>query len=108
MAGTALPTPKIAEADADVKQAPMYHVILHDDPNHTYEYVIEMLMKLFAKTFEEAFEHAAEVDNSGVTIVDTTTMERAELKRDQIKAYGADWRSKGCPGSMHATIEPAE
>ena len=108
MAGTALPTPQIADVDAKVKRAPLYHVILHDDPNHTYEYVIEMLMKLFAKSFEEAFEHAEEVDRTGVTIVDTTTLERAELKCDQIKAYGPDWRSKGCPGSMYSTIEPAE
>jgi ATP-dependent Clp protease adaptor protein ClpS len=87
--------------------APMYHVILHDDPNHTYEYVIEMLMKLFAKSFESALEHAKEVDKTGVTIVDTTSLERAELKRDQIKAYGPDPRTKGS-GSMYATIEPAE
>ena len=34
---------------------------------------------------------ACEVDTTGRVIVDTTTKERAELKRDQIHAYGPDW-----------------
>jgi ATP-dependent Clp protease adaptor protein ClpS len=40
--------------------------------------------------------------------VETTTRERAELKRDQIHAYGADWRIEHCQGSMSAVVEPAE
>ena len=88
--------------------APHYHVILHDDPNHSYEYVIGMLMQLFGKTAERAFLHAKEVDTTGVTIVETTSLERAELKRDQIRAFGPDPRIAGSPGGMSATIEPAE
>jgi ATP-dependent Clp protease adaptor protein ClpS len=90
------------------RKAPLYHVILHDDDKHTYQYVIAMLMQLFGKTAEQAYQHAREVDTSGVTIVDTTTLERAELKRDQIRAYGADPLIQNSPGSMSATIEPAE
>ncbi|GMU25084.1 MAG: hypothetical protein AMXMBFR13_51550 [Phycisphaerae bacterium] len=48
-----------------------------------------------------------EVDTNGRVIVDTTTKERAELKRDQIHAYGADVRLERCQGSMRAVIEPA-
>ena len=80
---------------------------LHDDPNHTYDYVIEMLIELFGKEPTRALEHAIEVDKSGVTIVDTTSLERAELKRDQIKAYGPDWRLDESKSGMFATIEPA-
>ena len=29
------------------KRQPRYHVILWDDPNHTFEYVIEMMKNLF-------------------------------------------------------------
>ena len=35
------------------------------------------------------------------------TFERAELKRDQISAFGRDWRIARCEGSMSAIIEPA-
>lgn len=95
-------------ADPITRKAPLYHVILHDDDEHTYEYVILMLMQLFGKTAERAFQHAKEVDSTGVTIVETTTLERAELKRDQIRAFGADPRLAKSTGSMSASIEPAE
>jgi ATP-dependent Clp protease adaptor protein ClpS len=49
---------------------------------------------------------ACEVDATGRVIVDTTHRERAELKRDQIHAYGADPRLSHSRGSMRATIEP--
>jgi ATP-dependent Clp protease adaptor protein ClpS len=39
-------------------------------------------------------------------ILDTTTLERAEFKRDQIHAFGRDWRIGRCEGSMSAAIEP--
>ncbi len=87
---------------------PQYHVILLDDNDHTYDYVIEMLMKLFGHSQATAFRMATEVDLQGRVIVDTTTKERAELKRDQIHSYGADWRIAHCRGSMSATVEPAE
>jgi ATP-dependent Clp protease adaptor protein ClpS len=41
-------------------------------------------------------------------IVETTTRERAELKQEQIHAYGPDSRIPRCKGSMSAVIEPAE
>ena len=97
-----------APAETIRKPAPQYHVILHNDDLHTYQYVVVMLMQLFGKTEEQAFYHAVEVDATGVTIVETTTLERAELKRDQIKAYGKDPLLTASPGSMYASIEPAE
>ena len=90
------------------KRAPLYHVILHDDDTHTYNYVIAMLVQLFGKSQERAYQHACEVDSTGVTIVETTTLERAELKRDQIKAFGRDPLIPKSGGSMYATIEPAD
>jgi len=88
------------------KRQPAYHVILKDDDDHTYEYVIGMLGKLFGCTDEKAYQLATEVDETGRVIVDTTTLERAELKRDQIHAFGRDWRLPRCAGSMSADIEP--
>jgi len=96
------------ETDQEQQHAPLYHVILHDDDKHSYEYVIAMLKQLFGKSPERAFEHAKEVDSTGVTIVDTCPYERAELKRDQIRAFGPDPLIAGSPGSMSATIEPTE
>ena len=89
------------------KQQPPYHVILMDDDDHTYEYVVGMLRKLFGCSNESAYQLACEVDETGRVIIDTTTLERAELKRDQIHAFGRDWRIPRCAGSMSSVLEPA-
>ena len=108
--GTGKPGTQLLPAPAKPieKKAPLYHVILHDDDTHTYHYVIAMLIQLFGKSPERAFEHAVEVDKTGCSIVDTTSLERAELKRDQIRAFGRDPLLENSTGSMAATIEPAE
>lgn len=89
------------------KKQPRYHVILWNDDDHTYDYVILMLMELFGHPPEKGYQLAKEVDTSGRVIVLTTTLEHAELKRDQIKAYGKDELIARCAGSMSATIEAA-
>jgi ATP-dependent Clp protease adaptor protein ClpS len=90
------------------KRQPPYHVILWNDDDHSYQYVIAMLMELFGHPPEKGFLLAQEVDSQGRVVVLTTTREHAELKRDQIHAYGKDALIAGCKGSMSATIEPAE
>jgi ATP-dependent Clp protease adaptor protein ClpS len=85
-----------------------WNVVLLNDDDHTYEYVIEMLGAIFGHSRDQAFLMATEVDRSGRVIVDTTSRERAELKQEQIHAYGPDWRMAGCKGSMSAEIEPSE
>ena len=87
------------------KRQPRYHVILWDDQDHSYEYVIAMLQKLFGFPAEKGSQIADEVNNSGRAIVLTTTREHAELKRDQIHAFGPDKGIARCKGSMSATIE---
>jgi len=88
------------------KQQPRYHVILWDDDDHTYGYVTTMMQQLFGYPRERGFQIANEVDTQGRAIVLTTTREHAELKRDQIHAFGKDGHIDDCQGSMWATIEP--
>jgi ATP-dependent Clp protease adaptor protein ClpS len=95
------------ESEPSVSLQPLYHVILLNDEDHTYDYVIEMLVKLFGMTESKAYSHAVEVDTAGTTIVLTCELEKAELKRDQIHAYGPDWRLPRSLGSMAAIVEPA-
>jgi ATP-dependent Clp protease adaptor protein ClpS len=102
---TTLPEEK---TDVRTKRQPPYHVILLNDDDHTYQYVIYMLQKLFGHPPETAFKMAQEVDKTGHVIVDTTSRERAELKQDQIHAFGPDPLIPRCKGSMSAVIEPAE
>ena len=88
------------------KKQPRYHVILWDDPEHTWEYVIEMMQNLFYHSPTQGRKIADEVDRTGRAVCLTTTLEHAELKRDQIRAFGMDpYRAKST-GSMTASIEP--
>lgn len=86
---------------------PQFHVVLLDDDEHTYDYVIEMLEKLFFVSKSQAFQHAVEVDTTGRTIVITCELPQAEFAQSQIHAYGADWRMPKSKGSMRAILEPA-
>ncbi len=85
----------------------LYHVILLDDDDHTYEYVIEMLMAIFAFSERKGYEHTVDVDTNGHTRLLTCGLSEAEAKRDKIHAYGADPRLDRSLGSMAALIEPA-
>ncbi len=91
---------------AKPRRQPRYHVILWNDDDHTYDYVIAMLRALFGHAEAAAFKMAEEVDSRGRVIVITTTKEHAELKRDQIHAFGADRLIARSKGSMWASIEP--
>lgn len=93
---------------APPKQLPPWNVVLLDDDDHSYDYVIEMLGKVCYHSVEQATKMAKEVDSNGRVIVLTTHKERAELKRDQILAYGPDQRIAGSTQSMKSVIEPAE
>ena len=91
---------------SEERLAALYNVVLLDDDEHTYEYVVEMLQKLFAFSDGDAWNHAVEVDSTGRTVVLTCELEQAEFGRDQIHAFGADWRMPKSKGSMSAIVEP--
>ena len=90
------------------KHLPRYNVVLWNDDEHTFEYVISMMRDLFGHSKEQGRKIALTVHLQGRAIVYTGHLELAELKRDQIHAYGADKFVNNCEGSMWATVEKAE
>jgi ATP-dependent Clp protease adaptor protein ClpS len=105
---TTVPTRKTKEQQEEkTKRQPPYNVVLLDDDDHSYAYVITMLQQLFGYPKEKGYQLAKEVDATGRVIVLTTTKEHAELKQDQIHAFGPDPLIARCQGSMSAVIEPA-
>ena len=98
---------KTRDGSTKPKREPLYHVIIWNDETHTYEYVIELLMKLFNHSFQKAYDITHTVDKTGKGIAFTTHKELAELKRDQVLAYGPDWRMTTSEGTNRASIEPA-
>ena len=99
-----LPAPDVVGRE---ELTPLYNVVLLDDDTHTYAYVMEMLENLFCFSEADALAHAREVDLTGRTVVITCELPQAEFARDQIHAYGKDWRLVRSRGSMSAVVEPA-
>ncbi|HMP06923.1 MAG TPA: ATP-dependent Clp protease adaptor ClpS [Lacipirellulaceae bacterium] len=98
---------KEVRGERSAQRQPRYNVLLWDSDDHTFEYVQKMLRELFGHEPEQCVLLAKEVDAEGRAVVLTTTLEHAELKRDQIHAYGRD-HLEGSKGSMWSTIEPVE
>jgi len=97
-----------ADDRTDTDRPWLWNVVLLDDDDHSYDYVINLSRKLFAHPVERAFQIARDVDTLGRAILLTTHKEHAELKRDQIHAFGRDRLISSCQGAMTAILEPAE
>lgn len=107
LAGDA-PAPEVTEETTSKPRIERrWYVILHDDQLHTYQYVIDMVMRLFGKSAQEALLHAIEVDTQGVTILARLPKSEAEAKRNAILNWGGDPALKSSV-SMKATIEPVD
>ena len=85
----------------------LYHLILHDDNDHSYDYVVEMLMEILQFDEEKAYFHTVEVDTKKRTILITTYLEIVEHRQEQIHAYGPDPLMSRSKGSMTCSIEKA-
>jgi ATP-dependent Clp protease adaptor protein ClpS len=99
-------TPSLSKGEEE-QHGRLFHVVLLDDDEHTYDYVIEMLQKLFILSVESALQHAIEVDTQGETIVITCERPEAEFAQQQIHGFGADPRMPKSKGSMSAVLIPA-
>jgi ATP-dependent Clp protease adaptor protein ClpS len=86
----------------------LYHVIILNDDEHTFDYVIEMLQAVFGLPYPDALARTIEADSTGSSIVHTCGLEEAERKRDQVHAYGPDWRMPNSRGSVTALVEEAQ
>ncbi len=89
------------------RRQPPYNVILLNDEEHTFEYVIELLTKIFGHSLTLAETLTWRIHNTGHAIVMTTHKELAELKCDQVLGYGPDPRMSISKGPLGCYIEPA-
>ncbi len=85
----------------------LYHLILLDDNDHTYQYVVEMLSRIFGYGKDKAFAIAAQVDNGGQSIVETVAYDKALKHQRLVHSYGADPRIEHSVGSMSTVLEEA-
>jgi ATP-dependent Clp protease adaptor protein ClpS len=99
--------PEEITAPPQTRRLPPYNVVILNDEEHTFHYVIELLTKLFRHPLPKAKELTWRIHTSGRAIVYTTHKELAELKRDQVIAYGPDPRMEISKGPLRCYVEPA-
>ncbi|MFM9957695.1 MAG: ATP-dependent Clp protease adaptor ClpS [Phycisphaerales bacterium] len=104
-AAATLPMPARKPA---LKQPRLWNVVLLNDDDHSYEYVISMMQRVFSAPLERAFQVAKTVDSDGRAICGTYHKELAELKLDQMHSCGRDASIASCKGPMSAILEPAD
>jgi ATP-dependent Clp protease adaptor protein ClpS len=84
----------------EVKEPPMYQVLLINDDYTTMEFVIEILMFIFNKSSEESMHIMLKVHREGMGLCGVYTYEVAETKVDTVHALA---REKGFP--LKCTME---
>jgi Zn-dependent protease/ATP-dependent Clp protease adapter protein ClpS len=92
-----------AEDDAEPADT---HVVLINDSNHTYQYVIQMLQDVFGYSPAQGAQLARRVDAEGQVILATMSRHRAEAYRNRIHAYGPDPLLRRSTSSMTVFLEP--
>jgi ATP-dependent Clp protease adaptor protein ClpS len=78
----------------DVKEPPMYRVILLNDDYTTMEFVVEILMFVFNKAPEEATRIMLNVHKRGIGVCGVYIYEVAETKVESVHTLA---REKGFP-----------
>lgn len=107
--------PAIVDPDIDLdtdsktktRRQPPYAVVVLNDDDHTFDYVIQTFMKVFNYQLEKCMKLAQQIHNEGRAVVWVGSLEVAELKRDQIKSMGPDhWASKKVTWPLGVELEP--
>lgn len=80
--------------DDDVREPPLYRVLLHNDHFTTMEFVIEVLEGVFRKSPAEATQIMLHVHRRGVGICGVYPLEIAEAKVERVHALA---RRRGFP-----------
>jgi len=89
-----------SEVKDDVREPPMYKVLLHNDDYTTMEFVVEVLMFIFNKSTEEAMGIMLNVHRKGIGICGVYTFEVSETKVNSVHSIA---RQNGFP--LKCTME---
>ena len=93
------------KTDTQPKTAAPFKVVLFNDEEHTYDYVVEMLTHVCKLSRENAFRCAVEVDLTGRTIVKYGSRSECTSTCAKIMSYGPDHRLPQSMTSMNAEVQ---
>ena len=90
----------LSETEEELKEPPLYRVLLLNDDYTTMDFVVDVLMSVFQKSAGEATLIMLNVHRSGVGICGVYSFEVAETKVETVHALA---REKGFP--LKCTME---
>jgi Zn-dependent protease/ATP-dependent Clp protease adapter protein ClpS len=96
----------LAVLPADDEEPADTHVVLVNDSNHTYQYVIQMLQDVFGYSPAHGAQLARKADTEGQVIVATMSRRRAEAIRNRIHAFGPDPLLRRSTSPVMVFLEP--
>lgn len=88
------------ETEEQIKEPPMFRVLLHNDDYTTMEFVVELLMHIFQKSIEDATRIMLNVHRNGKGVCGVYTYEVAETKVEMVHELA---RKRGFP--LKSTME---
>jgi ATP-dependent Clp protease adaptor protein ClpS len=87
-------TDTLEQLDTDTstttRYAPIYNLIILNDDDHSFPYVVELLQKVFRMDKKKADQITMHIHEKGEAIVCTNALEYVELKQEQVKTFGPD------------------
>jgi len=96
-------TAKETKSEVEIKEPPLYRVILHNDDYTSMDFVVEVLISIFHKNQNEAEDIMWRVHTEGRAVCGIYTYEIASTKAEQVKKVA---RENSFP--LLATIEVNE
>jgi ATP-dependent Clp protease adaptor protein ClpS len=103
----AVPT-TLPEQKTGTRTIPPYNVVLHNDDDHSMDFVIEVLRKVLNCDQPRAYQLMLMAHTSGCSVIWTGPKEGAELKVEQVQTFHeVRERDKKKLGPLTVTIEPA-
>lgn len=89
-----------SEIRDEVREPPMYRVLLHNDDYTTMDFVVEIIMLVFNKSPEEAVNIMLNIHRKGIGLCGVYTYEVSETKVETVHAIA---REHGFP--LKCTME---
>lgn len=89
-----------SETETEESLAPLYWVVMHNDPVTTMDFVVDMLMRVFGFGLAKAEDVMLRIHNNGLEKIELMPLERAEFKVNMVHKAA---RANGFP--LTCTIE---
>jgi ATP-dependent Clp protease adaptor protein ClpS len=100
---------EIEETEQRSRLSPRHVIVVFNDNDHTFEYVVELFAKVFRYSSDKCTVLAIRIHEEGRTIVWSGTKELGELKIEQLRNGGPDlWAEKRVDYPIICELQPVD